>query len=76
MISDRKASPRVLMARIATLRQRHRVVDARILDEERRPMPDMARLKRLKQEKLGLKDAIAVTRMTLARLAPETARTA
>jgi len=75
MISSRKASPRSLLARIATLRQRHRALDARILDEERRPMPDMARLKRLKQEKLGLKDAIAVTRTTLARLAPETART-
>lgn len=75
MLSDRKASPRSLMARIATLRQRHRAVDARILDEERRPMPDMARLKRLKQERLGLKDAIAVTRTTLARLAPDALRT-
>jgi len=45
MISSRKASPRSLLARIATLRQRHRALDARILDEERRPMPDMARLK-------------------------------
>jgi len=62
------------MARMATLRQRHRALDARILDEERRPMPDMARLKRLKQEKLGLKDAIAVTRTILARLAPEPVR--
>jgi hypothetical protein len=37
-------------------------------------MPDMARLKRLKQEKLGLKDAIAVTRTILGRIAPDTAR--
>jgi len=64
------------MARMATLRQRHRALDARILDEERRPMPDMARLKRLKQEKLGLRDAIAVTRMTLDRLTPDSTRTA
>jgi hypothetical protein len=49
-------------------------VDARILAEEKRPMPDMARLKRLKQEKLGLKDAIAVTRTILGRIAPDTAR--
>lgn len=75
MVSDRKASPRSLMARIATLRQRHRAVDARILDEERRPMPDVARLKRLKQEKLGLKDAIAVTRTILAQTAPDAMRT-
>lgn len=74
MVSSRKVSPDSLMARIATLRARHRAVDARILDEERRPMPDMARLKYLKQEKLGLKDAIAVTRETLARDAPEAAR--
>jgi len=76
MISGRKVSPPSLMARMATLRQRHRALDARILDEERRPMPDMARLKRLKQEKLGLRDAIAVTRMTLDRLTPDSTRTA
>jgi len=75
MISSRKVSPRSLMARMATLRQRHRALDARIRDEERRPMPDMARLRRLKQEKLGLKDAIMVTRATLARLVPGAART-
>ncbi len=74
MIPDRKVSPRSLMARIATLRDRHRALDARIHDEERRPMPDMTRIKHLKQEKLGLKDAIAVTRQTLARHAPEAAR--
>jgi hypothetical protein len=74
MITHRKISPRSLLARMATLRRRHRDVDARILAEEKRPMPDMARLKRLKQEKLGLKDAIAVTRDILGRIAPGTAR--
>jgi hypothetical protein len=62
MITHRKISPRSLLARMA------------ILAEEKRPMPDMARLKRLKQEKLGLKDAIAVTRTILGRIAPDTAR--
>jgi len=74
MIPHRKVSPRALMARLATLRRRHRDVDSRIMAEERRPMPDMALLKRLKQEKLGLKDAIAVTRTILGRITPETAR--
>lgn len=73
-MTNRQVSPRSLVSRIATLRRRHRDIDARILDEEKRPMPDMARIKRLKQEKLGLKDAIAMSRTLLARAEPDTAR--
>lgn len=74
-MTDRKVSPSSLSARIATLRRRHRALDARIHDEERRPMPDMARIKRLKEEKLGLKDAIEVSRLILTRLSADTVRT-
>jgi hypothetical protein len=74
-MTPRRISPQSLLSRIATLRRRHQDIDARITTEHQRPMPDMAMLKRLKQERLGLKDAIHVTRMMLARIQPDTVRT-
>ncbi|KGM86536.1 putative small protein [Roseovarius mucosus DSM 17069] len=74
-MTPRRISPQSLLSRIATLRRRHQDIDARITTEHQRPMPDMAMLKRLKQERLGLKDAIHVTRMMLGRIQPDTVRT-
>ena len=74
-MTPRRISPQSLLSRIATLRRRHQDIDARITTEHQRPMPDMAMLKRLKQERLGLKDAIHVTRMMRARIQPDTVRT-
>ncbi len=45
-----------LQARIESLKGRHAVLDARILDEDHRPRPDMQALSRLKMEKLRLKE--------------------
>lgn len=64
----KKISPDRLMARIKTLRRRHRDLDAQVEEEQTRPLPDSQRLRQLKQERLGLKDAIHVTRTMLARL--------
>jgi hypothetical protein len=75
MMPHRRISHQSLISRIATLRRRHAKIDARIDDEQRRPMPDIARLKRLKQERLGLKDAIAMTRTIADRHNPDSART-
>ena len=74
-MTPRRISPQSLLSRIATLRRRHQDIDARITTEHQRPMPDMAMLKRLKQKRLGLKDAIHVTRLMLARIQPDTVRT-
>lgn len=63
----RKISPDSLIARIKTLRRRHRDIDAQVTQEQSRPMPDTHRLRDLKQQRLGLKDAIHVTKTMLAR---------
>lgn len=44
---------------ISTLQSRHAGLDAQILEENQRPMPDMATLSRLKKEKLRVKEALA-----------------
>jgi hypothetical protein len=45
-----------LDARIASLEDRHAALERRILDEDRRPLPDGQALSRLKREKLKLKE--------------------
>ncbi|GAB6968078.1 hypothetical protein JCM25156A_21150 [Komagataeibacter kakiaceti JCM 25156] len=45
-------------ARINSLKNRHARLDARIFDEDRRPMPDEVTIRRLKLEKLRLKEEI------------------
>lgn len=66
-MTRRPLSPNSLRSRIDILRRRHREIDTRITSEHQRPLPDITRLKRLKKERLGLKDAISVTRMILSR---------
>ncbi len=44
--------------RIDTLKQRHAGIEARVHEEETRPMPDAIQLHKLKREKLKLKDEI------------------
>jgi len=45
--------------RLQQLMQRHARLDREVAEENRRPMPDEARLARLKKLKLALKDEIA-----------------
>ena len=59
-----------LQNRIDTLRRRHRDLDARISAEQSRAAPDFARIKQLKQEKLGLRDAIRMTQNLMSRMQP------
>ncbi len=44
--------------RIETLRSRHSLVDRELVDENQRPWPSTAAIRRLKREKLRLKDEI------------------
>jgi len=74
-MTQRRPAPKSLRSRLSTLRRRHRDLDERIAAEHQRPLPDLIRLKRLKKERLGLKDAITVTRMILSRHQPETLQT-
>jgi hypothetical protein len=46
-------------AHISALQTKHADIEARILEESQRPLPDMATLSRLKKEKLKVKEAIA-----------------
>lgn len=46
-------------AHISALETRHADIEARITEENQRPLPDMATLSRLKKEKLKVKEAIA-----------------
>ncbi|MFK7939088.1 MAG: YdcH family protein [Roseovarius sp.] len=64
---NKKISPDRLMARIATLRRRHQDIDMRVENEQSRAAPDTVKLRQLKQERLGLKDAIHVTHAMLVR---------
>jgi len=66
-MTQRTLSARSLRARIETLTRRHRELDTRIEAEQHGSWPDMSRIKRLKQERLGLRDAIRMTRAILAR---------
>jgi hypothetical protein len=45
-------------AHISALETKHADIEARILEEEQRPLPDMATLSRLKKEKLRVKEEI------------------
>ena len=46
-------------AHVSALQAKHAGLDARIMEESQRPMPDTATLARLKKEKLRLKEEIA-----------------
>ncbi|HEX8527812.1 YdcH family protein [Allosphingosinicella sp.] len=46
-------------AHIEALRTKHAGLDARIAEENQRPLPDTALLARLKKEKLRIKEEIA-----------------
>ncbi len=45
--------------RIDTLKQRHAGIEARLHDEETRPLPDQIQVHKLKREKLKIKDEIS-----------------
>ena len=45
-------------AHVSALELKHAEIEARILEENQRPLPDMATLARLKKEKLKVKEAI------------------
>lgn len=44
-------------AHLVSLKARHAALEASVVAEARRPMPDQARLARLKREKLKVKEA-------------------
>ena len=46
-------------AHVSALEAKHAGLEARIAEETQRPMPDAARLARLKKEKLKIKEEIA-----------------
>jgi len=46
-------------AQPASLVRRHAAIEADLASELKRPLPDVMRVKRLKQQKLRLKDALA-----------------
>lgn len=46
-------------AHISALQTKHADIEARINEEEQRPLPDDATITRLKKEKLKVKEAIA-----------------
>ena len=46
-------------AHVSALRAKHAGLEARIVEESQRPLPDMATLARLKKEKLRIKEEIA-----------------
>ncbi|WP_424134165.1 YdcH family protein [Roseomonas chloroacetimidivorans] len=44
--------------RLQSLKERHSALDARILEEDARPMPNSLELTRLKREKLRIKEEL------------------
>jgi hypothetical protein len=51
-----------LQSRLASLKERHAALELRIAEENQRPMPDSETLKRLKVEKLHIKEEIECLR--------------
>jgi hypothetical protein len=49
-------SPMSVVARLEALKDRHAMLESRILEEDNRPLPDSETLTRLKIEKLQIKD--------------------
>ena len=45
-----------ITARLEALKERHAMLESRILEEDNRPLPDAETLTRLKIEKLQIKD--------------------
>jgi hypothetical protein len=54
-----------LHARLDALRERHALLETRILDEDQRPQPDAEVLTKLKIEKLHVKEEMERIRSTL-----------
>lgn len=52
----------MMSAGAQTLAGRHQALEAAIGQELKRPLPDFVRIKRLKQQKLAIKDALAAMR--------------
>lgn len=64
---DRDVSTGSLIARLKALLRRHSELDATIDNEHLRPWADPDRLRQLKRERLGLRDAIHKTQSKLRR---------
>ena len=60
--TDRRLSAMALDARIRELGSRHQTLEAQIEDEMSRPYADDLKLKKLKREKLRLKEEIETLR--------------
>lgn len=67
---ERKISHRSLAMRIEALRRRHRELDTKVTHEQYSRWSDPTKVKRLKQERLHLRDAIRGAQSLLARTAP------
>ncbi len=64
---ERKISHRSLAMRIEALRRRHRELDHKVTQEQVRNWSDPSLMKRLKQERLHLRDAIRGAQALLTR---------
>lgn len=64
---ERKISHRSLAMRIEALRRRHRELDDKVSREQVRSWSDPSLMKRLKQERLHLRDAIRGAQALLTR---------
>jgi hypothetical protein len=58
-------SPMSLYARLDALKERHALLESRILDEDHRPQPDADEIFRLKAAKLQIKDEMERIRTSL-----------
>ncbi len=67
---ERKISHRSLAMRIEALRRRHRELDEKVTREQHRGWSDPSMVKRLKQERLLLRDAIRGAQSLLSRTNP------
>lgn len=71
-MGKRKISVGALENRISEFTRLHQMIDARIKVEETRPQPDSLLVRKLKQEKLNLKDTLHAAQQLVA---SETAKT-
>jgi hypothetical protein len=55
----KKESCQMHQAHVSALQAKHAGLEARIIEESQRPLPDMATLSRLKKEKLRVKEEMS-----------------
>ena len=57
-VTEKDLSNMSIQERVSSLQEKHASLELDLMDENRRPMPDIVTIKTIKREKLNIKDEI------------------